>query len=90
MRKPEWTVRVINWEEERITRNYLPSLWVEQLRYMGLARELAQHENRTVVEIYCREPTKTDTRIWAEQNAARMKSFGIDAVAAPKWGGEPI
>lgn len=28
-----------------------------------------------------------DGRTWADQNAERMRSFGINAAAAPKWGG---
>lgn len=91
-RKQEWTVRVVNYHRDnhgvgKIVRNYgqneLPSMWLEQLRYMGFAKELADYEDRNVLEFYA--PRGADSRIWADQNAARMRSFGIDAAAAPKW-----
>lgn len=96
-RKIEWTVRVINYGDDpcessaRVTgtRNcHLRGLWVEQLRYMGMAGELATFEDpqRTIIEFYA--PKGLDSKVWAEQNAARMRSFGIDAAAAPKWNGE--
>ena len=90
-KKQEWTVRVVNWHDKIangrrvLGTNELPGLWVEQLRYMGHAKELASYDDRTVVEFYCPNPTKLDSRIWADQNAARMRSFGIDAAAAPIW-----
>lgn len=87
-RKQEWTVRVVVWE----TGNSLdlPGIWVEQLRYLGYARELASFDEpaRTVVEFYCPNQRGMDTKVWADQNAARMRSFGIDAAAAPKWADE--
>lgn len=85
-----WTVRVVNYNTVPIQDyskwgNHLPGVWVEQLRYMGHAKELASYGDRNVIELYCPEPTKHDTKIWAEQNAGRMRSFGIDAAAAPQW-----
>lgn len=91
-RKQEWTVRVINYREDphrsRYGRDELPGLWVEQLRYMGHARELATYDDppRTVLEFYA--PSNIDSRVWATQNAERMQSFGINAVPAPKWDDE--
>lgn len=31
-----------------------------------------------------------DTQVWASLNAKRMSSFGINAVAAPKWESGPV
>lgn len=93
-RKIEWTVRVINYGSDfppvdgmADVNNRLPGVWIEQLRYLGFCRELATFENpeREVLEFYC-QARGIDTKVWAEQNAARMRSFGIDAAAAPKWG----
>lgn len=94
-KKQVWTVRVVNWQDRNstafalasmgTTRNHLPGVWLEQLRYMGHAKELASYDDRNVIELYCPESTKHDTKVWAEQNAARMRSFGIDAAAAPQW-----
>jgi hypothetical protein len=90
-KKQEWTVRVINFEDRNNTassplNNQLPGLWIEQLRHLGMARELAHFDDpdRGVLEFYCQDQ-RIDTKVWAEQNAARMRSFGIDAAAAPKW-----
>lgn len=96
-RKIEWTIRVINYGDDpaesaqRVigSRNcHLRGLWVEQLRYMGYVAELDKLENptRNVLEFYA--PKGLDSKVWADQNAARMRSFGIDAAAAPKWNGE--
>lgn len=88
-RKVEWTVRVVNHggdgPREDPDPNRLRGLWVEQLRYMGYAKELASFEDprRQVLEFYA--PKGLDSKAWAEQNAARMRSFGIDAAATPKW-----
>lgn len=96
--KQEWTVRLINWGEDDPTvtrptfrtRNRLPGLWVEQLRYMGFARELKSFQDppRQVIEIYA--PRDCDSKVWADHNAGRMRSFGLDAAAAPKWDGYSI
>jgi len=40
-----------------------------------------------VIEFLCPDPRGIDTKAWAEMQAQRMQSFGINAVAAPKWGG---
>lgn len=93
-KKIEWTVRVVNFEDQpdtaRMLRNHLPGVWAEQLRYMGHVKEITSLEkpDRTVLEFYCPEPGKHDTHVWAEQNASRMRSFGIDAAPAPKWATE--
>lgn len=91
-KKIEWTVRVINYAPTKplVLGNHLRDLWVEQFRYLGYARELASFESptRNVIEFYCPQGFavgKLDTKVWAEQNAQRMRSFGIDAAAAPKW-----
>lgn len=90
--KIEWTVRVINVinESPRAPRNEIPGVWVEQLRYMGHAKELAHlHDpERTVIEFYA--PRGLDSKVWAEQNANRMQSFGINAAAAPIWRDESV
>jgi hypothetical protein len=62
---------------------------LEQLRRMGHARQLAhldagQPTERLVFEFYC--PKGLDSKVWAEGNSERMKTFGYNAVAAPVWG----
>lgn len=80
----------------------LPGLWVEQMRRLGYLREIKGYDGEhakdpvtgelmdsqsQVLELYCPNATKHDTHGWADMNADRMRSFGINAVATPKWGG---
>lgn len=58
---------------------------IEQLRYAGL---LDRHDNVGTGNSKCFDllpPHGVDGDVWAEQNAQRMQSFGINAVAAPAW-----
>lgn len=102
MAKQEWTVRVVNPIPYGPTRPVghlgLPGVWVEQLRRLGHVRVLREYngehkkrEDGTYEDGYevleFPAPKSADSQGWARQNAARMASFGIDAVAAPKWGG---
>lgn len=81
--KVEWTVRVI---APREGINQLPGVWIEQLRHMGHCKVLAENDNRSVIEF--RAPHGIDdTRVWAGMESERMRSFMINAVAAPKWDG---
>lgn len=52
---------------------------IECFRYAGLVFV----HNDDVFDIL--PPQKVDTRVWAEQNAARMTSFGYNARAVPEW-----
>lgn len=85
MKKQEWTVRIVVFFEQ--DRDHA-GLWLgELLRYAGLSRRLAEFKDREVFELQSRLPASHDTKVWAEQNAARMRSFGINAAAAPMWDG---
>lgn len=90
VKKQVWTVRVINPvldgpAETLAERDALQGMWVEQLRYMGHVRVLGENATRQVLEF--RAPRHLDSKIWASQNAARMRSFGLNAVEAPEWNG---
>ena len=88
MKKREWTVRIVVWFENDCDR---AGFWLgELLRYAGLSRRLAEFPDHEVFELQSRLPASHDTKAWAEQNAARMQSFGLNAVAAPIWDGEPL
>lgn len=87
-----WTVRIIVHEDSPLDlRNARrDSLWLgEILRYAGHSRVLhcgPDRPDRTVYEL--RPPHGPgDHRQWAESNAARLRSFGINAAAAPEWKG---
>lgn len=82
-RKQTWTVRVILPQQSKRLPDQISGLWLEQLRYMGHAKVLHENDDIKVVEFYC--PDRLLTDVWAGQNAGRMQSFGINAVAAPMW-----
>lgn len=89
VRGREWTVRVVQFRPFPLNNDFLTGMWVEQLRYMGHCKLLAEFDDpdRMVIEFYAPDPhSAQQTKVWAEQNAARMRSFGVNAVAAPKWG----
>jgi hypothetical protein len=48
-RKTEWTVRVV---QALLHRDSLPSLWVEQLRYAGVAKQIGGERDQLVFELY--------------------------------------
>jgi hypothetical protein len=81
-----------------VPNNWLNTVWVEQLRYMGVMQCLAEldtdrPEERMVLEIYPPvKMTQVQQSDWCVTNASRMKSFGINAIVAPKWemGKNPI
>jgi len=89
--KRYWAVRVVQPEEtdDRRPNNDLPGLWVEQLRHLGVLRDLtpfSDSDKHTVFEFQFPGNTRgADTRRWAEMESQRMRSFGINAVAAPVW-----
>lgn len=89
MARPLYTVRVINYLGEPDT---LPMDWLEQMIYMGHARLLSTEDyvdfnkqKRQYQVIEFRPPRYVNDWTWAEENAARMQSFHINAVAAPEW-----
>lgn len=57
---------------------------IESLRYMGHIDVIDENETRTVVDFHCPDAHTLDTKIWSEQNAARMRSFALNAVVAPR------
>lgn len=52
---------------------------IECFRYAGL---VVVH-NDDIFDIL--PPHGVDSKVWAEQNAARISSFGYNAVSAPEW-----
>lgn len=87
-KKKVYTVRVINFLDHRDT---LPGLWVEQLRHLGYLKILGENQPgkgvpRQVLEF--RPPSAASSQVWADMESARMRSFGLNAVAAPEW--EPM
>lgn len=58
--------------------------FLESLRYAGLIHINKVPENSLTVNCFdLRCPHGLVSKVWAEQNAERMRSFGFNAVAAP-------
>lgn len=94
MAKQVWTVRIII-RQTGLDRQHAgrDGWWLgEALRYAGISSHLATFEDphREVYELRCPDPRGIDTKIWADQNAARLRSFGMDAAAAPRWSSEGL
>lgn len=83
MKKPGWVVRITydsivpegSFSEGRFRR------FIESLRYAQLAE--VHEESNKVFDLIA--PRGLDSKIWATQNAERMESQGLNAVAAPAW-----
>ena len=100
MATKKWVVRVVQFTLEvngnfKADRDALSDLWLEQLRYAGVIQWITRDEEiqdplnsektalKNVFDIY--DPLGGDSKMWAKRVAERMKSFGLNAVAAPEW-----
>lgn len=62
-------------------------LWIEQLRYAGMARIHRDDDDGMCFDLYPPARytnSREQERQWADSNSARMQSFGINAVTAPE------
>lgn len=77
---------LLQWIDNDKVGGHTSGLLIEQLRYCGLVSVVKQTENLTnttyILEIPA--PRGVDKRVWADQNALRMKSFGLNAAASWK------
>ena len=78
MSKRKYVVRVVTSQAEAEKWG----MFLEQLRYMGLIK-LHRNDETSCFDLFA--PYGVDSEVWAEQNAERMASFGINAVKAPMW-----
>lgn len=55
---------------------------IECLRYAGTIRIIQDDDSAQVIDLY---PNKNigNSKVWSEQNSARMRTFGWNAVSAP-------
>lgn len=83
-RKKEWVVRVVQCEGDPHLVPKLPGEWIESLRYAGLLVNHPVDQRGITRECFdIRPPHGANSKAWAEMNAKRMKSFSINAAAAP-------
>lgn len=93
----DWVVRIVVFDATESTaasvRTGRDKLWLgELLRYAGhvsTVPRLSRQEGAEVFDLRCPNPKDHDTKVWAEQNAARIASFGLNAAAAPAWTDTP-
>lgn len=83
MAKREYVVRII-WDREATINAHFNGPWLECLRYAGIATVHKDEEDKQVFDLHAPKGI-ADTALWAEVNANRMSSFGINAVKAPAW-----
>lgn len=57
--------------------------FLECLRYAGVVRVHYDNEKGQCFDLIA--PAGTDSKMWSEQNAARMITFGYNAVSSPQW-----
>ena len=88
MKKREYVVRVTIPE---IDRGVIPLAqqvdkgFMECLRYAGVIRIYDYNNADQVFDILA--PRKTSSKEWSEMNAERMRTFGYNAVSAPRYEG---
>lgn len=95
----EWVVRVVNMTRVDAPLSFgvgalNVGMLIECLRYAGCVTKVSEDEEvevagetyyKEVFDIHApRDIGKGFTRSWAEQNAKRIQSFGVNAAAAPK------
>lgn len=90
--KQQWVVRVINpipMHDPVMPRSpWVPlhGAWSESLRYMGYLTVVKEYDGKDGYEVVdISAPRGLDSKSWADSNAARMRTMGINAAAAPEW-----
>ena len=93
-RKTEYVVRVVipakpdptpeNMVERAFMMNMIGGDFLDCLRYAGFVHVHHDNEERQTFDLLCPLPKSYNNKVWAEQNAARMRSFGYNAVVAPR------
>lgn len=59
---------------------------IEHLRYSGHIRVHRDNDDGICFDLLPPESwRRLDSKVWATQNAERMRSFGTNAVCAPAW-----
>jgi len=89
-KKRRYVVRVVMFKDEHATplrreisfeRNM--GTFLECLRYAGLVTIHQDDGKHVTFDLHA--PRGLDDAVWAQHNADRMQTFGINAVKAPEW-----
>lgn len=67
--------------------NYIEPTFLTCLENAGLGKVHDTDRDGYTFDLFPpqRKGYSVDGKVWAEQNAARIASFGFNAVAAPRW-----
>jgi len=87
-RKPRWVVRIVTMREEldgegSSLGNHTIGEFIECMRYAGMIKIHRDDGTGMCFDLLPPGYPGIDTRIWAQMNADRMKSFGFNAECAP-------
>lgn len=88
MAKKTWVIRIVQLAEytnpiDKLMASPLTDSWIECLRYAGVVHVVETASENTVFDILPPANIR-DSKVWAESNAGRIKSFGMNAAAAPR------
>lgn len=83
MSKKKWVVRVVipTVDNHPPLAQRIDGAFLECLSYAGFVTLHHDDEERQTFDLHA--PFNLNGKVWAEQNAARMTTFGYNAVAAP-------
>lgn len=90
-RKTRYVVRVVIPAPENLSppdQPVGPDGFLECLQHAGLVSVHRDNGEGQVFDINC--PHQGDSKVWAEANAERMRTFGFNAVCAPAWTDSPL
>jgi hypothetical protein len=80
-----WVVRIAVGGNDLGTEDWFDNPFLECLRYAGIVRVHGPTtpSDGKVFDIFPPKARWADSKEWAEQNAARIRTFGLNAAAAP-------
>ncbi len=65
--------------------NYIEPTFLTCLENAGLGKVHDTDRDGYTFDLFPPQDSPYGGKVWAEQNAARISSFGFNAVAAPRW-----
>lgn len=79
-----WVVRIVVPVDDTLAGGSFRK-WLEQMRYAGIVHLIRRDDEGYCFDFYPpRNVNGVDSKEWADRQASRMISFGINAVPAPE------